>query len=350
MATKEDTIKSLRLRKNEFCSIGNLMDLSSKLGFPIQQINDFAQNPYYHEFDIPKKNGKIRHIEDPNDELKELLRNLNYFLQSTYYFIRSDAAFGFMSVPLDDPSPRNIRTNAEVHCDCNYMLNADFLDFFHQIKTIEIYEIFLSPPFNFNHEIAEILSKLCTYKGRLPMGSPTSPVLSNFACRLLDMDYLNMAQKYNWRYTRFADDLTFSSENAITIVHLGEIRYIAKGYGLQFNENKIHFFEPHQTKIVTGLVVSNRVDITDEYLKDLRKEIDKYRIALEINYRTGRQPTAWLEKFRQQIEGAIEFVRQIETSKSPDYQAIKQYYNEASDIETGFKQISWLDFGYNQFI
>lgn len=350
MPFKVENIQNLRQRKNEFCRTATVSQLAVRLGVPLAQIEQMCQNPIYNEFDIPKKSGKLRHIEDPTEDLKGVLRNLNYYLQATYFFYRTEAAFGFMTVPDDDKSPRTIKTNAECHINQPWLLNADFLDFFHQIKMLEVFEIFLSPPFSFSEEIAEILYKLTTYKGRLPMGSPTSPVLSNFSTRLLDTDLLNLAAKNNWVYTRFADDLSFSSKEAITIEHLGQIRSITNLYGLRFNENKIHFFMPHQTKTVTGLVVTNRVDIPQDYINQLKKEIDKLSTVLEINYRTGRESSAWLERYKHQITGAIEFVRQIETSQSPDYQSIKKYYADAQLNVDNFEAVSWLEFGYHNLL
>ncbi|MBA4848979.1 reverse transcriptase family protein [Emticicia sp. BO119] len=320
------------------------------LGIEHRTLDYLAERPQYNEFDVPKKNGGFRHIEDPDNELKNVLRLFNDYLQAVYYFRKSDAAYGFVRVPDNDTAPRNILSNAEKHRNRPWMLNVDFLDFFHQIKQIEIYELFVCPPFNFGEELAVLLSKLTTYKGRLPMGSPTSPVLSNFATLLLDQDLLGFATKKDLVYSRFADDLTFSANSPLSVEHLTGIRQICAFYGLKLNENKINFFLPHQTKIVTGLIVTNRVDIPHTYLEDLRKEIDKLRTVLEINYRTGRQASEWVQRFHQQIEGAIEFIRQIETSKSPDYQQIRQYYAESQQMAENYQPTSWLDFGYHKFI
>lgn len=337
----------LKLKQEEFCQIKTVPELAFRLGVHISILLNHADNPVYEVFKIPKKSGKMRLIEDPDDNLKEILRNLNQYLQAIYFLNRSEAAYGFLISP-EGIKPRNIKTNAECHCGCIWMLNADFLNFFHQVKTQEVFEIFLSPPFNCDEKVATVLAKLTTYHGRLPMGAPTSPVLSNFATRLLDSDLLNLAAKHGWTYTRFADDLTFSGKNPITIAHFEEIKAICSLYNFEFNLEKIKIISPTQQKYVTGLLVTDRVDIPSEYLGNLQKEIDKLRVALEINYRTGRQPSAWLERFKQQIEGGIEFVRQIESAHSEDYRKILKYYEDAQRIDT-FEQASWLEFGYHNF-
>lgn len=350
MAFDTENIKYFKSLQNQLLRARTIEKMARLLGVELRTLDYMAERPQYDEFDVPKKSGGFRHIEDPDDELKEVLRLLNDFLQAVYYFRKSEAAYGFVRVPYDEANLRNIRTNAEKHRNQQWMLNVDFLDFFHQINQREVYELFVCPPFNFSEDLAVLLSKLTTYKGRLPMGSPTSPVLSNFAMLLLDQDLRSFATKEDFIYTRFADDLTFSANTLISVEHLNEIKQICTLYGLKLNENKIHFFLPHQIKSVTGLIVTNRVDIPQTYLEDLRKEIDKLGTVLEINYRTGRQASKWVQRFHQQIEGAIEFVRQIESSKSPDYQQIKQYYTEVQRGAENYQPISWLDFGYHKFI
>ena len=94
-----------------------------------------------------------------------------------------------------------------------YLLNVDLLDFFHAVKRDRIYDIFRSKPFNFKRNLPDILADLTTYQARLPMGTPTSPVLSNFACRELDRGLLLFSENMLWTYTRYADDMSFSSPN-----------------------------------------------------------------------------------------------------------------------------------------
>lgn len=202
---------------------------------------------------------------------------------------RTSAAYAFQLSDDDELHEiRNILTNAQSHLNRAWMLNADFLDFFHQVRQQEVFEIFFAPPFNFSEELAMLLMRLTTYKGRLPMGAPTSPVLSNFATIGLDFDLLDFSKKNRWTYTRYADDLTFSSNSAITDGHLLEIRGICNMYGYVFNEKKVKIFSPAMPKTVTGLKVSDCVGLPDDYAENLSAEIQKLAHALEINYHSNR--------------------------------------------------------------
>jgi len=145
-----------------------------------------TQRVTYRDFQIPKRNGGFRQVEDPEPALKDVLRQLNDYLQAVYHGVRSEAAHGFLLCPDNDPDPRNIRTNAQRHCNRPYLLNADFLDFFHAVSQTAVQTIFEKEPFGFPDDLSVVLARLCCRKGRLPMGSPTSPVLSNFAALPLD--------------------------------------------------------------------------------------------------------------------------------------------------------------------
>ncbi len=330
----------------QFLKTTTLHTLARHLDQSTESLLAMAAKPQYDEFDIPKKNGGLRHIEDPADELKKTLRKLNDYLQAVYYFRKPAAAYGFVKSPDDDPQPCNIKTNAEQHLAKPWMLNADFADFFHQIKTEDVFEIFYSPPFSFDEPLARTVAKLCTYKGRLPMGAPTSPVLSNYATQYLDYDLQQLANTHNITYTRFVDDLTFSSDSSIDESHFKKISYICQAYGLQFNPQKIHYFGPTDPKMVTGLVVSDKIEIPHNYQENLLDEIRKYEIVVEVSKRTGHTDTPTIRRFEQQIEGALAFVRQIESPSSTDYKMLASTYAKTKTRAAQYEPISWLDFGY----
>ncbi|MFN3849604.1 MAG: reverse transcriptase family protein [Spirosomataceae bacterium] len=351
MANLNDPQMLFKLKAKLFCKINSTEKLASLFDSSVDFLLEIAEKPFYNEFKIPKKYGDgFRYIEDPEDSLKSILRILNEYLQVVYFGVRSEAAYGFLISPPFDIAPRNIRSNAQRHCSNEWMLNADFRDFFHQIKYQEVHDIFSCPPFNFSDEIATILTKLTTYKGRLPMGSPTSPVLSNFATLLLDQDLTKLSNQQAWVYTRFADDLTFSSHKPIGIEDFQKIEYVCTGYGLEFNPSKIRFIPPHEPKVVTGLVVTDGVDIPSEYYKSLKKEIEKLRTVLQIHFRNGSQPTKWLTTYQQQIEGGIEFIKQIKTADSPNYKNIRRMYDKTLQETEQYEPIGWIEFGYLDFI
>ncbi|MCB0583386.1 MAG: RNA-directed DNA polymerase, partial [Phaeodactylibacter sp.] len=187
------TVQGMRNRAKRFLSSGTLEELALYLGKASLKLLALAELPSYNEFRIPKKSGGMRRIEDPTPELKKVQRKLNDYLQAVYHFQRTDAAYGFLANPVDDPSPRHILSNARVHMGCRWLLNVDAKDFFHMVSEERVKQVFQSGPFHFEEPIAGLLASLCCYKGRLPMGAPTSPILSNFASVPMDHALMELA-------------------------------------------------------------------------------------------------------------------------------------------------------------
>ena len=329
-----------------FATVKTLDQLAHRLDTQVFALEFLARSPHYHEFRVPKKSGGQRMIEDPEEVLKDHLRRLNQVLQCAYFECRSEAAYAFQLATEDPADTRNILTNARRHLHHGWLLNLDFEDFFHQISREEVMAVFLGPPFRFSEEIASLLASLTTYKGRLPMGSPTSPALSNFATLALDRDLLDFARHHQWTYTRFADDLTFSGHEAISDDQLREVKAICAMHHFGINDAKVRLCSPDMTKIVTGLKVSDRVELPDDYLPMVLGEIQKYAHALELNHRTGRDDTPWMRKFAQQVEGHLRFVRYVMGANSPEYQRASHAYRKAGESAQTYDAVSWLDMGY----
>ena len=214
----------------------HLKHLAVLVKTPAYQLQLIAVKPAYHCFGVQKKDGSMRLIEDPEPALKKIQRRLNHLLQCVYFFYRSDAAYGFLMNQGNDPEPRNILTNAERHLGCQWLFNADIEDFFHQVEQEQILQLFLAPPFELPMTIADILTKLTTFKGRLPMGAPTSPILSNFGSLEMDTDLSDMAKWEGWTYTRYADDMSFSSAKPFPDYYKERITKVVHAADYSFNQ------------------------------------------------------------------------------------------------------------------
>ncbi|MCB9298291.1 MAG: RNA-directed DNA polymerase [Lewinellaceae bacterium] len=345
------TIQGMRNRAKRFLSSGTLEGLALSLGKASLKLLALAEQPSYNEFRIPKKSGGMRRIEDPTPELKKAQRKLNDYLQAVYHFQRTDAAYGFLANPVDDPSPRHILSNARVHMGCRWLLNVDAKDFFHMVSEERVKQVFQSGPFHFEEPIAGLLASLCCYKGRLPMGAPTSPILSNFASVPMDHALMELARKYDWKYTRYADDMTFSAQEEITEAHFAEVGAIIRSHGFLLNpEKKKHYGPEDEDKEVTGLLVrESRIDLPEGYLEQLEKAIDHLDKAIDAKYSmaSGRgQKTAWLEELEQQIRGKLEYARQILGEGDLLYLDLVVQLDEALTPPDYYGPMAWLDFGY----
>lgn len=123
------------------------------------QLLHWGNNPVYQIFTIPKKGGGERLIETPAAPLKKCLQNLNDYLQALYYLHKTDAAYGFVAQPDKDPDPRNIVANARKHVGNPYLLNMDMKDFFHQVYTARMREVFGQRPFAFGDDAVHLLAQ-----------------------------------------------------------------------------------------------------------------------------------------------------------------------------------------------
>lgn len=344
------TIRGMRARAERFLACRSFEQLANLLHKPPLRLIGLAAHPQYREFDIPKKNGGKRRIEDPLPELKKVQRRLNDFLQAVYHFHRTDAAFGFLTNPTDDPRPRHILSNAQVHVGCAWMLNVDMQDFFHLVSQDRIRQLFEAPLFDFNEETAKALAALCCYKNRMPMGAPTSPILSNLVSIPLDMDLQNLANARSWKYTRYADDMTFSSATEITPGHIAEIQNWIEAYDFKLNPEKIKLYGPDGTKEVTGLVVgAEEVGITEDYLVNLEGAIRHLNDIVDAQHLTPsgkNQKSPWVEELRQQVKGKLEFARQILGEDDQLYVGLETKFYQAIEPPEVYGPLTWLEFGY----
>ena len=343
---------SFKRYTDKFCKLTDIRQLQTILKMPLYQLQLIGQSPPYNHFTIKKKNGGLREIEAPAKNLKDIQDILNDYLQSVYWFHKTEAAYGFILNLKNDKNPRNIKTNGEKHIGCKYLLNVDLKDFFHQVNWSMILDVYMKPPFNFKFELAELLTNLTTYNGRLPMGTPTSPVLSNFASIQLDNDLLALARNENLMFTRYADDLSFSSNSMITRDHFIAIEELLKKHHFEINQEKVKFYEVNDAKEVTGLIIGEkRVLLPQNYFDELSSWLDKLKTVIEIKCLSGnfKQHEKWLKKFLQQIEGKLQFIAMIYGDDSEKYLQWFDKYQEAlepSDNIGGFESSSWLKFPY----
>ena len=155
-----------------------------------------------------------------------------------------------------------------------------------------------------------MLSRLCCYKGRLPMGAPTSPVVANFVLYFLDYQLMEIAQHRGGVFTRYADDMTFSFPRPPEDELTDQIRLLLLKAGLTLNEKKSRLQSRLEQPEITGLVVGkgSHPVLSKSWLKTLKKEISIYQwLVSETVIKRGLYQ-AWLfDPFRQSIEGQLEF-------------------------------------------
>lgn len=319
LATVLDTIKH-----DEFGSV--------RYGISEKMIKHFSSDSIapkrFRTFHIQKKSGGLREIKAPCRQLDVILSCVNILLKAVYE--PSDAAMGFTS-------GRSVLTNANVHVGHNYVFNIDLKDFFPSIRQPRVWKRLQLAPFNFSQEVAVILAGLCcsydeTVKANvLPQGSPASPLLTNAICDKLDRRMKGVAKRFGLHYTRYADDMTFSSMH--NVYQDGgefrtEIQRIISEQGFSMNESKTRLYKSGVRQEVTGLTVNTVANVSRQYISDLRWilhvwEKEGYAKAYALFYPKYKHEKGYIKKgepiMENVIGGKLNYIKMVRGVNNPAY-------------------------------
>ena len=212
---------------------------------------------------------------------------------------------------------KSIKENAEEHLNKDKILNLDLRDFFGSIHNNRVFYIF-KYLCGYNNDVAYFLTKLVTYKNSLPQGAPTSPTISNIVAFMMDIRLDGLARKFNLKYTRYADDITFSgSKDMINDKLMEYIKLIIKECGFEINKNKTRFANKWNRQEVTGLIVNNnKISVPKRYIKEIRQEIYYIR---KFGIKEHRNRVGFENKYyRDHLLGKILYVKSINNLKGTE--------------------------------
>lgn len=293
------------------------LDLNiEKFFYVVQHADDGS---YYRTFKIPKKREGYRLISAPKRGLGLAQTKLANVLKQHYK--PKPCVKGYVA-------NESFLTNARYHERQKWILNIDIKDFYPSITFPRVRGMFLSSYFQFNPRVATILARITTTPDGLPQGARTSPIIANMITSNLDRKLLEIASKNRLKYTRYADDITFSSsQKSIPLdlvrswepefgnrkVKLGRAVIDAfKSSSFEINEEKTRIAMNYERQEVTGLIVNRSANIW-------RKDISRLRMILYSAKKHGAESAAkvWIgpEKtaanFWEFIIGWLSFVSQV---------------------------------------
>ncbi len=208
-----------------------------------------AAGGMYSERTLPREGASPRTISAPVPLLKLMQRRL---LRRVLEQIDvHDAAHGFVR-------GRSVFSAAAAHAGQRVVACLDLRDFFGTITFARAVGFFKAC--GLTGKTAFLLGGLCCYKGRLPQGAPTSPMLANLICRRLDARLYGLAVKHGFAYTRYADDLIFSGPDRL-VGFLPIVRKIVEDEGFRPAEEKTRVMRSGSRQKVLGLNVNTRVSV-----------------------------------------------------------------------------------------
>jgi RNA-directed DNA polymerase len=340
----------IQKKASELCAIKTTSDLAVLAKTHPGALALHCLQPRYKTYRVLKKNGKFRLIEDPEKKLKAIQRNLNHYLQAWYYTVKPGAVHGFC-ISADGEAAKGIYSNAMAHIGKPWLLNMDMQDFFHQVSFGDVCDNLSAILKKAGKETIKMMAQLTTYQQRLPMGAPTSPVLSNICSRELDAVLINICKNTGLLYTRFADDMSFSSMAPVTEMDIEILTGGIVQQGFDINHSKTKLYKQQDEKIVTGLVLKkDGVHLQAHYIPQLIIEIEKYSTIKEVEYRysTGMSNKK-LQLFEQEISGKINFAEMIIGSDNILLQPVYNKWAAATAPLQNFESTDWLDIPYEFF-
>jgi RNA-directed DNA polymerase len=350
-------IGAIRSQCNERPSILTLSHLAERANLDYYYLRSIIGRRIdpYRSFSISKRSGGRRTISVPEPPLMSLQRSISRYVLRTAH--THPLSFGFKL-------GSSIVQCAQRHCEAKWLIKFDVSDFFHNTSEISVYWAYRK--LGYQPLVAFELARLSTrvfredaqryrksrwtasaeYKkigayvdsriGHLPQGAPTSPMLANLCCFRMDQRLSGIAKNLDLRFTRYSDDITFSSwkrrELKWKIDLLCEKVYSTLNeFGYSANKSKTKICAPGDRKIVLGLQVGGKEPkLSSEFKDHLRlhlyfcnhPQIGVIRHAIEVR----GFDSVW--GFKNYLRGLIDFSNMVD----------EQFAGEA--IEK-FEQIDW---------
>lgn len=331
-----DLSKSSQELREEFFKLHTRDDIAQLLELTTKQLNFhlyvLPSRKKYKTFIVPKKSGGIRLISAPASPIKIIQHKLKQVLDSVYS--PKPATHGFVS-------GRSIVSNARLHKKRRYVLNIDLEDFFPTIHFGRVRGLFMGNPYNLNDEVATVLAQICCHQKILPQGAPTSPTISNMICARLDAKLQQLAKEHQCTYSRYADDITFSTNRSkfpSVLARLSDIGQIEVGSelssviqenGFKVNAKKVRLQTKQQRQEVTGLIVNKYPNVPRQYVKQVRAILHAWsKFTLEStakNYFENHanhkcsNPQSYRPPFQKIVLGKIQFIGMVKGKHNPVY-------------------------------
>ncbi|MDO8335033.1 MAG: retron Ec67 family RNA-directed DNA polymerase/endonuclease [Nitrosomonas sp.] len=355
-----------------------LQDVANILGFEPKSLSYIlyikpSTEKYIH-FEISKRSGGKRLISAPYPNLKTLQKRLSNLLVECIADINKTLKFK-SSLSHGFKRKHSIITNADSHRNKRYVFNIDLENFFGTINFGRVRGFFITNRnFELNPAVATVLAQIICHENALPQGSPCSPITSNIIGHILDIRLAAFARQVGCKYSRYADDLTFSTNKLNFPTEVAEpiaggmhqwkvgknLADIICKTGFVINNAKTRLQYKDSRQVVTGLVVNSKINTRAEYRRTARAMVDR---LLETGkfYRKFKKPDdsgnlvlTEEEGTLNQLNGILSFIYSVGIfNKKRIYRKLKTSDMSFSDKEKRkdiFKKLTSHEKTYQDFL
>jgi RNA-directed DNA polymerase len=298
-------------------SIEGVNDFSSKINISNYTIFKMSMRPelFYKKVEIPKGFGRgTRVLACPSYKLKaiqawilrNILNNITPHKNSTAY----------------NGTPLNV--NLERHIGNKFLICIDIINFFPATKRSRVYDLFKH--LGYNEQTSIMFTNFCTFEGGLPQGGVTSPSLSNLLNLNLDNEITRYCNSKSISYTRYADDITISSNNKKKLDEaLNYIGNVIRKYGYEINQDKTRYLHPGKQRKITGLIYNNeeKVGIGRRKKRILRSMI--------FNYESRESDSEVYSELQDKIIGWLSFLKSVDVES---HQYLVNYWSKLVSNKT----------------
>jgi RNA-directed DNA polymerase len=281
----------------------NLLDVSPD---ELKQIT-INIDKHYRNFDKSDAKGKVRSFNEPLGRLKKILGSLNKLLQRVDL---PDSVHG-------GRKGKSTKSNAEPHTGQPMVVAMDIKDFFPGIRPGKVYDMFVEHQ-HCSPDVARILTRLTTYEGKIPQGSPTSTIVAALVTKPLALRLQKLAEFHKGNFTQYVDDITFSGPEHLTKLKK-LIAKIVRQEGFKINLAKTKEMRAGTEQTVTGIRVNDGPDVPTKKIAEVRALLDQLESG-EL------EPT---EKIINSLKGKIQYI------SGPNKGAGKQFTKRLKLIMTG---------------
>lgn len=250
-----------------------LYKLSSKgklctlLSIDLVQLRRELSSPSYKQFTLPEsickytqKRRRERFVCEPTGLTRKIHERLQYLIRriATPDFVQGSVRFA------------SYRDNAKKHCSQKELITLDIQNYYPSVSQKSVFHFFkdslLCAP-----DVALVLAQLSCFEGKLPTGSPLSPILAVHASLEMFSNINSMALACGLRFTCYVDDLTFSGSRIPSDL-VWKVQTIIRKFGFKLKVSKTKHYKTGQPRAVTGvMIVDDSVKVPFSRFKKYRK-------------------------------------------------------------------------------